>query len=49
MDDLKDAICESLEDYQRHIEALKRGMQDATKTSGVVLLDLLVLVGLFYI
>jgi hypothetical protein len=49
MDDLKEAICESLADYQRHIEGLKRGMQDATKTSGVVLLDLPVLVGLFYV
>jgi len=27
IDDLKEAICDSLQDYQRHIQALKQGMQ----------------------
>lgn len=40
MDDLKEAICESLEDYQRHIEGLKRGMQDATRTSELIRKDI---------
>lgn len=40
MDDLKEAMCGSLEDYQRHIEGLKRGMSDATKTSELIRKDM---------
>jgi hypothetical protein len=34
------AMCGSLEDYQRHIEGLKRGMSDATKTSELIRKDM---------
>lgn len=40
MDDLKDAICASLEDYQRHIQGLKQGMHDATKSSELIRKDM---------
>jgi len=40
IDHLKDAICASLEDYQRHIQGLKRGMQDASKTSELIRKDM---------
>jgi hypothetical protein len=40
IDDLQEAICASLEDYQRHIQDLKRGMQDASKSSELIRKDM---------
>ena len=40
IDDLKDAICASLEDYQRQIQQLKCGMEDATRTSELIRKDM---------
>eukprot|EP00960_Hanusia_phi_P078119 768783-Hanusia_phi.AAC.2 len=40
IDDFKEAICASLEDYHRHIEELKRGMEEATKSSELIRKDI---------
>jgi tetratricopeptide (TPR) repeat protein len=36
IDDFKDEICRSLEDYNRHIEDLKREMDDATQSADLI-------------
>jgi hypothetical protein len=36
IDDFREAICSSLEDYHRHIEDLKRGMEEATRSAELI-------------
>lgn len=41
IDDFKDAICSSLEDYNHHIESLKGEVEDATKETEELRLEIL--------
>eukprot|EP01087_Luapelamoeba_hula_P008479 TRINITY_DN2114_c0_g1_i4.p1 TRINITY_DN2114_c0_g1~~TRINITY_DN2114_c0_g1_i4.p1 ORF type:complete len:616 (+),score=130.46 TRINITY_DN2114_c0_g1_i4:1191-3038(+) len=40
IDDFKEEICSSLEEYNRHIEELKVGMDDATKSANLIRMDI---------
>ncbi|KAL6061226.1 tethering complex subunit [Balamuthia mandrillaris] len=40
IDDFKSEICESLEDYNQHIEELKAEMDDATRSANLIRLDI---------
>jgi vacuolar protein sorting-associated protein 18 len=47
IDDFKEEICSALEDYSRHIESLRLGMEDATRNAESIKADIGELKGRF--